>query len=124
MVAALVALSVLLAACGDDTGDRPELSQWQPAWEQARDLVPSDQEFRPDGDADPEVCGDFLGAVRERRNDIVPTPSAVLDDPVSEWVAMAEALGLDCDREGDLDERVEELRAQSDEIDTTIAGLT
>ena len=69
------------------------------------------------------MCGDFLGEVRERRDGLLPTPDEALDEIVREWIAEAEALGLDCEREGDLTDRLDELDRLADEIDAEIEEL-
>ena len=112
--------SLALGGCGEEASDRPALTEWQPEWLGTRDLVPSAGRIEDDGAA---VCGDFLGEVRERRDGLLPTPDPTLDDSVDKWIADAEALGLDCEREGDLTERLDELERLASEIDAEIERL-
>lgn len=116
---ALAVISVS-AACGESGSDRPELATWDPQWTELRDLIPDSTDVESDG---VEVCSQFLGDVRERRNDVIPTPEPSLDQPITEWVAEAETIGLDCDREGDLVERLTDLHERGDSIDAEIARL-
>lgn len=117
LVMSALALLLVAAACGESDADRPAASAWQPAWLGLRDLVPEADAIEDDG---VEVCSRFLGEVRERRNDVLPTPDPSLDEPVEEWVAEAETVGLDCEREGDLAERLADLEQRGDEIDARI----
>ncbi len=117
----VLTLFVAAAACGSSDADRPAVTAWEPRWIALRDLVPDPTEIEAVG---VEVCSDFLGEVRERRADVIPTPDTELDDPVTEWVAEAETIGLDCDREGDLAERLTDLHTRSDEIDARIDLLS
>lgn len=118
--ALLVAIGLVFGACGEEAADRPAVTEWQPQWLGSRDLPPSPERIADDGT---EVCGDFLGEVRERRDGLLPTPDEALDEVVREWIAEAEALGLDCEREGDLTERLDELERLADEIDAEIEEL-
>ncbi|WP_436794167.1 hypothetical protein [Actinospongicola halichondriae] len=120
---AVMTLTVLLvvAACGTSEADRPGTAEWTPKWVELRDIVPDPATIEDKG---VEVCSGFLGEVRERRADVIPTPDEGLDDPVTEWVAEAETVGLDCDREGDLAERLSDLHKRSDEIDARIDLLS
>lgn len=120
LVGIVLVASSIATACGDDAADRPAISEWKPRWLGTRDLVPDASRLDDDGT---EVCGDFLGEVRERRNEVLPTPDPTLDDLVREWVSEAETVGLDCDREGELAERLDDLEAQADEIDARIERL-
>ncbi len=116
---AAIALAVVLAggACGETDADDPTLAEWTPQWIALRDLVPDADRIDSDGT---DVCGDFLGEARTRRNEVIPTPDESLEEPVAAFVAEAETIGLDCDREGDLTERLDDLAARADEIDARI----
>lgn len=110
-----------LGACGDEDPDRPTATSWTPRWEAVRDLVPTAEQI--DDDDGTQLCGEFLGDVRERREDLSPTPDPALDQLVQTWVSEAEALGLDCEREGDLEERLATLEGLADDIDAAILRL-
>ncbi len=113
----VLVMVTLVAACGDGGPDRPALTAWQPAWLGLRDLLPDPDRIEDDG---VEVCSKFLGEVRARRAGVIPTPDPSLDDPVTEWVAEAETVGLDCEREGDLAKRLADLDMRAEEIDARI----
>ncbi|MDE0803056.1 MAG: hypothetical protein OSA99_07000 [Acidimicrobiales bacterium] len=117
VIVASVTTVLPLAACGDDDADRPELAEWTEDWSELRDLVPEDVATDSVGT---DACGEFLGDVRNRRADVIPTPDVSLDEPVGQWVSDAETVGLNCDREGDLDERLRDLATRSEEIDARV----
>lgn len=116
-IAALLATVLCLGACGDDEADRPDLAVWTEDWSELRDLLPEDVAIESGGT---DICGEFLGEVRNRRADVIPTPDVSLDEPVGAWVSEAETLGLDCDREGDLGERLDDLATRAEEIDARV----
>lgn len=116
--AVAVAVTLLLAACGDDD-PRPAASEWRPTWQTTRDLVPSATTIAEEGE---DVCGDLLGELRASREELLPSPRPVIDDSVSDWLAAAEGIALDCpDAEDDLAERLDDLEVLGAEVD---AGLT
>lgn len=117
LVVILLSIAIAVSACGDDESDRPPLEPWRADWSELRDLLPEDVAIESGGT---DVCGDFLGEVRSRRADVIPTPDMSLDEPVEAWVSEAETVGLDCDREGDLDERLADLAQRAEEIDARI----
>jgi len=45
-----------------------------------------------------EKCESLLGAAREARSVVIPTPDSILDDPVQDWIEETESLGFDCPR--------------------------
>lgn len=108
---------VVLAACGGNE-ERPTVASWRPEWEAARDLVPDAETLREEG---VDVCGSFLGEVRSRREELLPSPSEVVDDVFAEWIEQAESLGLDCvDDSEDLDARLADIEDLADRIDTAL----
>lgn len=112
------ALLAIVAGCSDGD-DVPSADEWQPRWDEVRDIVPAAEVIA--GERGEEVCGDVLGTLREARDDAFPTPQAVLDDSVNSWFADAEALLFDCPSDLDVaTERREALDVQGAEID---AGL-
>lgn len=116
----VVALGLVLVACGDDEPNRPSLAAWAPAWAEVRALEPSVEQAEAGGT---DVCGEFLGQVRDRRQDVLPTPDPSLDGPTEAWIEEAETVGLDCDREGDLVANLEDLQRRADAIDEMVDAL-
>lgn len=115
-VAAVLAI-VSLAAC-DSGDDRPGTAQWRQEWEATTALVPESDEVLDDGQ---DVCGEFLGEVRARREDLLPTPKRALDDTVTAWLSKAEAIGLDCgDDEEILRDRLEDLDVLASQVDAAL----
>lgn len=118
-LASIVAVTaVLCAACSDDS--RPTISEWRPAWEATRDLIPDAATIEEQGS---DACSPFLGLVRERRAELTPAPTKTVDDAFADWAEEAEALGLDC-KEGtdDLDERLAEVDRLGDRVDRVLGG--
>lgn len=108
-------LPIGLAACGDDD-DRPTGADWEPAWLSTQALVPDDDEIEDERE---DVCGPALGELRASRDQVLPSPSPAIDELVTEWLAEAEGLALDCpdDQEergaylGDLDRLAAQITA-------------
>jgi hypothetical protein len=90
--APVLAFALLVAACGDD-GDRPAADDWEPVWVRTEALVPELDELVAGGR---DLCGKALGEVRASRQDVLPAPSATLDQRVEAWLAEAETLLFDC----------------------------
>lgn len=112
------ACAVLLVACSSEP-DRPSDAAWTPTWEQTRDLVPTAETLVDEGEA---RCESVLGEVRAAREDLVPTPSEVLDDTVDDWISRVESVMFDCpvDDADDLRDRLHDIDVVTAEID---AGL-
>ena len=110
---------LLLAACGGE--DRPGAQAWRAEWEAARALVPAAEAFEEDDAA--ERCGEFLGAVRTSRQELLPGPNETVDEAFTDWVEQAEALGLDCrDDTQDVDERLAELEEIAARVDRLVGA--
>ncbi len=121
VLGAALAVALVLPACGDDEPDRPSFGAWLPDWQQTRTLEPTLEEAEAGGT---DVCGEFLGEVRAQREVLLPTPAEGLDAPVEEWIEEAETIGLDCDREGELADNLEDLTRRADSIDALIEAQT
>ena len=114
-----VALVAVLTGCGSDD-ERPTRAAWEQAWDGARDLVP---EPSAAAEISADRCGELLGEVRSRREELTPAPNEVIDDAFTDWVQQAEALGLDCPDEGeDVEGRLRELDNLADLVDLALAG--
>ncbi len=117
--AALVTVLVVAGACSGSTG-RPTAAEWTPGWESARALLPSADAIEADGT---ELCGDFLGEVRSRREELLPAPDEPVDEAFLAWIEQAEALGLDCEDDSEnLDDRVEEIEQLGERVDLALTG--
>ncbi len=115
----VLAALLVVAACGSDD-ERPSADAWRPGWEDAKALVPPVATVV--GDDGEEACGAALGELRAAREDLLPSPRAVLDGSVGEWLSSAEGLMLDCpDDVAEAEERVDDLAVLAAEVD---GGLT
>lgn len=118
-VLACLALSVPVAGCGSDD-ERPTRAAWEQEWDDTRALIPDAAAF---SDGSTDRCGELLGEVRARREELTPSPNEVIDDAFTDWVQQAEALGLDCPGEAEeVDERLRELDNLADLVDLALAG--
>lgn len=110
---------LLVAACEGES--RPSAHEWRPAWESARQLVPDAATVEEEG---AELCGEFLGEVRQQRDEMTPAPNDAIGDAFKAWAEEAESLGLDCgsDTEEDLDERIGEIDELADQVDRALAA--
>lgn len=90
-------------------------------WTSTRDLVPDAAGFLEGGE---DLCGEVLGEVRARREELLPTPTETLDELVKEWVTDVEGLSLDCPNDRDeVDERLATIDVLRDAVNTaTEAG--
>lgn len=97
VAAVAAALPIGLAACGDDD-DRPTGDDWEPTWLSTQAIVPTDEEIVAERE---DVCGPALGELRASREELLPSPSPAIDELVTEWLAEAEGLALDCPTDAD-----------------------
>lgn len=116
---AVLAGALIIGACGGSE-DRPTAAEWRPDWDSTRVLVPTADRLEAGG---VDLCGELLGEVRSRREELLPTPSKPTDDAFILWVEQAEALGLDCvDDTEDLDTRLDEITDLADQVDLALSG--
>ena len=94
----LVALALVLVACSIE---RPGYSEWRQHWDRVVTYVPTLDDL---GVEDPKaVCDEALILVREERVYLVPAPQVTLDDPVHNWLGVADETFFECPpRSGDV----------------------
>lgn len=119
---AWLSLMVLLAAC--DPSERPDSASWLSRWDAIVTVVPEQSLLGEPPDQ--PLCQDTLAALRESRDDLLPSPSLTVDDLVNEWVAVAEASFFDCPPDGadigSFDEAYEEMRRIEESVDTALTS--
>lgn len=123
-LAVLLATVVAAGTVGACSADNENLDgvAWESRWRDTAELVPTRADIDEEGE---DLCGDFLGEVRDRRTELVPTPYEVLDETVREWFAKTEALGLDCGDDADtLDELLSDIDVLTAEIDAGLAAAS
>lgn len=118
LLAVVTLAAALAAACGDD--DRPSAAAWAQRWDDTRALVPEASVIGSDAGVD--RCGEFLGEIRSRREELLPAPSDAVGDAFTAWMEAAQAIGLECGDTDDLDERLSELDEIGDRIDILLEG--
>jgi hypothetical protein len=93
-IAAAIAAVALVAAAGCSSAERPSAEEWLPTWDAVVDTFPTYAEL---GDPpDEQLCSAALVELRSSASSLRPTPDRSLDDPVEEWVSIAEAIAFDC----------------------------
>lgn len=114
----IIAAALLLTACGDDS--RPRIDEWQARWESIRDLAPDAATIADEGT---EVCGTFLGEVREQRDELTPAPTEAAEEAFGAWAEEAETLGLECEGGAtDLDRQLARIDRLAARVDSAIGG--
>lgn len=118
LLSMIITVGLLVTACADDS--RPKIAEWQPEWEATRDLVPDAAAIEERG---AEVCGTFLGEVREQRDELTPAPTEPAEQAFTAWAEEAETLGLDCQSgTTDLDEQLARIDRLADRVDAALGG--
>lgn len=94
----IVALLIVFAASACSGDQRPTNEEWEPVWLEAVGGFPTMDEL---GDPpDPDECNDALVSLREVAPGLTPTPDVSLDDPVRNWVNLAEEIVFECPPDG------------------------
>ncbi len=105
----MLALATLLGGLACDSPGRPTVSQWQAEWNEVLAITANGE----DGDEARSVarCNSFAKGARQARTSLSPTPDAVLDEAVIQWMQRAEWLGSNCPAShGDYEEQSVALR--------------
>lgn len=115
--------AALLVVVGCAASDRPEAAEWQTEWQAIVDVIPDESEI---GDPPSEdLCRTTLADVRTLSEDLLPAPTASIDDLANEWVSLAEEAFFDCPPEGqDVDsfeDAYNEMRRVQNSIETALA---
>jgi hypothetical protein len=85
-------VAAVAAACGGGT-DRPAADDWEPVWVRTEAIVPDLDELAAGGR---DLCGRALGELRASREEVLPAPTAALDDLMHAWTSEAETLLFEC----------------------------
>ncbi|MCL1593072.1 MAG: hypothetical protein M3132_01810 [Actinomycetia bacterium] len=94
-VALATAILLLGSACATA---RPGVETWQPAWEAIVNGVPDESVV---GESPPRsLCNETLTFLRSSRASVDPTPDLTLDEPVREWIDIAEEAFFECPPRG------------------------
>ncbi len=81
----------LLAGCG--ASGRPAISEWTETWNEAQELVPTEQEFAEGGRA---YCDQLLGQLRIELPALTPAPSESIDPALDAWSDQLQTLAFEC----------------------------
>jgi len=120
-VALILAMSLMAAACSDES--RPSVAEWQPHWEAVQAIIPA-----PDLLGDPpdtELCNTVHVAVRFEAPKLFPTPDPTIDDALTDWTEVARGMFFECPPDEPnmrgFDQAYAELERFAAEIDAVIA---
>lgn len=117
----IIIVAMLATACGGES--RPSAEEWQPQWIEVQSLVPDQADLGAPPDKD--MCREAHVALRTETPRLLPTPDLALDDPVRDWVEIAEGTFFECPpREPELrgfDEAYAELTRFAAEINAVLA---
>lgn len=116
-----VAFTFLLVSC---SGNPPDAETWQPEWQALVEVVPEQTELHDPPDQ--SLCEGVLAAIREGNEDLLPSPSAEIDELANEWISVAEEAFFDCpptrqDANG-FDQAYMKLRELETSVDTALAN--
>lgn len=81
----------LLAGCGGS--GRPATSEWTERWNEAQELVPTEQEFAEGGRG---YCDQLLGQLRAELPALTPSPSESIDPALDAWNNQLLTLAFEC----------------------------
>lgn len=97
--AVILIAALALVGCAD--GARPDRAEWQQHWDRVVEQVPDLADLEVE---DPKpVCDAALSLVREERVYLIPAPELALDDPVDDWLNVADETYFECPpRSGDV----------------------
>lgn len=114
----MLVLAVAVAGCQGES--RPDAAEWQVHWDRVLAAVPTAEELESAEDPKP-MCDEALTLVREERMNLSPAPEPTLDDPVEDWLNVADETFFECPpRSGDIQgfaeayERLDDYRAEVD----------
>lgn len=85
-------LLVALTACGDVS--RPSVEEWRTVWNSVVNGIPTAAELGQPPDR--SVCTSALAMLRERSQELFPTPDLAVDSVVREWVRIAQDAFFEC----------------------------
>ena len=115
----LVIATLVLLAAGCGGGSRPTMLTWQPDWETAvSHSLPVDGSSVAQAD-----CAEILAAASAARAQLDPTPDRALDNPINQWIVLAESVGADCLDHPDIVGATSTLHDLEASIDETIQSL-
>lgn len=109
-----VVIALVVAACA---GSSPDIDAWAEQWRDIAGAVPDD----PDAYT-PTSCEEFLVDLREARGELIPAPTAALEEAVDRWIAAAEELAFDCPPPGGFEAGLDRLATLEDEVEAALPG--
>lgn len=117
-------MALLFVTTGCISAERPDAATWLPSWQSINALVPDQSDLG--NPPDESLCQTTLGAIRESKEDLFPTPSGTVDELVNEWVAIAEAAFFECPPEGEdiasFDDAYREMLRVENSVTSALAG--
>lgn len=88
----LIVIAFGLVACSGQS--RPSRAEWRQHWDRVVERVPTLDDL--DVDDSKAQCVEALALVREERVYLIPAPEVALDDPVDDWLNVADETFFEC----------------------------
>ena len=85
-------MTLVLNACQREV--RPSVSDWQGHWNRVIAAVPAVEAL--EGEDAKSLCDTALTLLREERQYLLPAPESTLDDPVDDWLSVADETFFEC----------------------------
>lgn len=111
-------LVLLLGACSRDS--RPDPAAWQVTWDSTLEVIPSQAVLGSPPDA--QTCQTALREIREHSEELLPTPSATVDELATEWITVAERSFFECPPDGQDITSFDDAYAEMERIEEAIAA--
>lgn len=85
-------LGVVASACQAE--NRPAVEEWRAHWDRVIAAVPTEEALS--GEDAKTLCDTALTLLREERQYLLPAPESTLDDPVDDWLNVADETFFEC----------------------------
>lgn len=109
---------LVLVACSRDT--RPDPAEWQDTWNSTLQVIPDQTDLG--SPPDEQLCQAALREIRENSEELLPTPSATVDELANEWITVAERSFFECPPDGQDITSFDDAYAEMERIEEAIAA--
>ena len=116
----VVALPVVLLLGACDRNVRLDAAEWQDTWSSILGVIPDRTDLG--SPPDPGLCQATLRGIREQSEELLPTPSATVDELAKEWITVAERSFFECPPDGQDITSFDDAYAEMERIEEAIAA--